>query len=544
MQSIVQQVQWRSRARAYDVALRYLQHDAADIVLTAGELDAAARNIAASLTAIAPGERALLLYPPGPDFAAAFLGCLYARIVPVPLPVPKPYRLERQVESVARDCAASLLLTNAIAAQSVARSLAGPALPPLRVTGLSPSSEGVAWDGPAPSLNDAAFIQYTSGATAAPKGVLVTHGNLAANVAAIAFAFRLTPADVCVTWLPHYHDMGLIGTLLVPLAIGVSVILLSPLDMLRRPLRWLDAVSRFGASISGAPPFGYERCLSRISPADRSGLDLSTWRLAFVGAEPVRPSLLERFCATYGPYGFRRAAMYPCYGLAECTLLASGGAAGEGFKRSRSERDASICGGPMPEHRLLIVDPVSRQVVAPGAEGEIWLSGPSVAAGYWGRTHETEAVFRARLAEGDPALFLRTGDLGRAEPEGLVITGRLKDMIIVAARNHHAEDIERSAQTACPELPAGGIAAFAVDAGDVEALVLMVESADGEGLRLRLREAIAAGHDLAIHDILFVAAGHLPRTTSGKISRKACQTLYHTYLQRRVSAPQASAAAV
>ena len=544
MESVVQRMQWRSRARAHGVALRYLRPNTADFVLTAGALDAAARKIAASLADIPPGERALLLYAPGPDFAAAFLGCLYARIVPVPLPAPKPYRLERQAESVARDCAASLILTNAMGAVCIARSLAELTLPPVRVTELSPSVESGVRGGPAPSPDDTAFIQYTSGATGAPKGVLVTHGNLAANIATIAAAFRLTPADVCVTWLPHHHDMGLIGTLLTPLTVGLPVVLLSPLDMLRRPLRWLEAVSRFGASISGAPPFGYERCLSRIASADRAGLDLSTWRVAFVGAEPVRPNLLERFCETYGPYGFKRAAMYPCYGLAESTLLASGGAAGEGFKRSRFERDAVVCGGPMPDHRLLIVDPLSRQVLAPGEEGEIWLSGPSVAAGYWGHAEETEAVFCARLADGDPALFLRTGDLGRAEPEGLVVTGRLKDMIIVAGRNHHAEDIEQSAQAACPKLAAGGVAAFAVDADDGEALVLMVESEDSEDVRLRLRVAIAAGHDLAVHDILFVAAGRLPRTTSGKISRKACQALYQGHVQKHVSEPQASVAAV
>jgi len=524
--------------------MRYLRPGAADIVLTAGELDAAARRIATSLADIAPGERALLLYPPGPDFAAAFLGCLYARIVPVPLPVPKPHRLERQVESIARDCAAALLLTNAEAAAGIARALAGLTLPPMRVTKLSPGIESLTGEGPAPSPGDAAFIQYTSGATGTPKGVLVTQGNLAANIAAITAAFRLTPTDLCVTWLPHHHDMGLVGTFLTPLTVGVPIIQLSPLDMLRRPLRWLEAVSRFGATISGAPPFGYERCLSRIAAADRTGLDLSTWRLAFVGAEPVRPNLLDRFCETYEPYGFRRSAMYPCYGLAESTLLATGGVAGAGFKRARSAPDAVVCGAPIPDHRVLIVDPLSHHVVTPGEEGEIWLSGPSVAAGYWGRAQENEAVFRARLGDGDPNLFLRTGDLGRAEPDGLVVTGRLKDMIIVAGRNHHAEDIEQSAQAACRELRPGSVAAFAIHADDGEALVLMVESVAAESLRLRLRETIAAGYDLAIHDIVFVAAGRLPRTTSGKISRKACHALYRAHVQKTVSEPPASVAAV
>jgi acyl-CoA synthetase (AMP-forming)/AMP-acid ligase II len=258
----------------------------------------------------------------------------------------------------------------------------------------------------------------------------------------------------------------------------------------------------------------------------------------------VRPNLLERFCETYEPYGFRRSAMYPCYGLAESTLLATGGVAGAGFKRARSAPDAVVCGAPMPDHRVLIVDPLSHHVVTPGEEGEIWLSGPSVAAGYWGRAQENEAVFRARLGDGDPNLFLRTGDLGRAEPDGLVVTGRLKDMIIVAGRNHHAEDIEQSAQAACRELRPGSVAAFAIHADDGEALVLMVESVAAESLRLRLRETIAAGYDLAIHDIVFVAAGRLPRTTSGKISRKACQALYRAHVQKTVSEPPASVAAV
>ncbi|MET0876303.1 MAG: fatty acyl-AMP ligase [Tardiphaga sp.] len=517
------------------LAFSYLEGDGERAVdLTAAGLDRAARAVAASLSDIAPGERALLLYPPGPDFAAAFLGCLYARIIAVPLPLANPQRLKRQIARIAEDCAAALILTNKASADTIARALDGAPTPVIRITGSQPNAAGDAWDGLLPTMDDAAFIQYTSGTTGGPKGVLVPHASLAANIAAITTAFRLSPADLLVTWLPHHHDMGLIGTLATAMMVGHRAVLLSPLDMLRRPVRWLRAMSRFGATVTGSPPFGYERCLSRILPEERAGLDLSACRLAFVGAEPIRASLLERFAETYRPHGFSSAAFYPCYGLAETTLFATGGTAGDGFARARVAADTVLCGKPSEGHQLCIVNPVTRRQVPAGGEGEIWLSGPSVAAGYWGREAETAAVFRATLSAGGASRFLRTGDLGRHEDGELVVTGRLKDVIIVAGRNHHAEDLELSAQTACPELRSG-IAAFAVTRGHGEALVLAIEAADSDGLRARLRETIAAEHELAIADMLFVSAGRLPRTTSGKISRKACRALYLARSRRQAA---------
>jgi phthiocerol/phenolphthiocerol synthesis type-I polyketide synthase C len=530
-QTLVDRLRRRVRTAPSQPAFRYLEDDGdGGPDLTVADLDRAARAVAASLSDIAPGERALLLYPPGPDFAAAFLGCLYARIIAVPLPLSNPHRLKRQAARIARDCAAALILTNDASAAALARALDGAPTPAIRTAGQRPTAAGDAWDGALPTMGDPAFIQYTSGTTGGPKGVLVKHASLAANIAAIKVAFRITPADVAVTWLPHHHDMGLIGILATAIMIGHRVVLLSPLDMLRQPIRWLRAITRFGATITGSPPFGYERCLSRILPEQRSGLDLSACRLAFVGAEPIRAGLLAQFCETYRPFGFRSEAFYPCYGLAEATLFATGGTAGSGFKRARSAPDTVSCGKPAKGHQLIIVDPVTRRPVPTGEEGEIWLSGPSVAAGYWGREEETDTVFRATLSEGGHSRFLRTGDLGRQEAGALVITGRLKDVIIVAGRNHHAEDLELSAQAACPELRAGGVAAFAIARTEGEALVLAIEGQESDGLRARLREALAAEHDLAITDMLFVSAGRLPRTTSGKISRKACQTLY---LERR-----------
>jgi acyl-CoA synthetase (AMP-forming)/AMP-acid ligase II len=529
----------RARAEPSRPVLGYLLEDGGDgIAFSVGDLDRAARAVAAALSDLARGERALLLYPPGPEFAAAFFGCLYAGVIPVPLPPPRPHRAERQAPRVARDCAPAVILTESGSAHAVARAWPDRSGPPIRVTGCRPTAEGDAWDGALPGIDDPALLQYTSGTTGEPRGVLVTHGNLAANIAAIASALAITPADTMVSWLPHHHDMGLIGTLTAPVAIGGRVVLLSPLDMLRRPVRWLRALTRVRATITGGPPFGYERCLSRVAPEEREGLDLSACRLAFVGAEPIRAGLLDRFCATYAPYGFRREAFYPCYGLAEATLFAAGGTAGAGYVRVPP--DTVSCGTVAPGHRLAVVDPDTLRPLPQGEEGEIWLSGPSVAAGYWGRAHETAATFRATIADGDGTPFLRTGDLGRQGPEGLALTARLKDMIIVAGRNHRAEDLERSAQAACPELR-DGIAAFPVALGDCEALALAIEAPDSEALRTRLREAMAAEHDLGIAGLLFVPAGRLPRTTSGKISRKGCQALY---LTRGAAGATASAAAL
>jgi len=519
---------WRRRVRGApsQLTFSFLEGDEGRIDLTVADLDRAARTVAASFSDIAPGERALLLYPPGPDFAIAFLGCLYARVIAVPLPLANPRRLRPQVTRIARDCGAALILTNAASAGTISRALDGAPVPEMLATDQQPAAAGEAWDGALPTMGDPAFIQYTSGTTGGPKGVLVEHRSLAANIAAIQAAFRLTPADIVVTWLPHHHDMGLIGVLAAAMMIGHRAVLLSPPDMVRRPVRWLRAMTREGATITGSPPFGYERCLSRIAPEERAGLDLSACRLAFVGAEPIRAGLLERFSETYQPYGFTSTAFYPCYGLAETTLFATGGTAGGGFRRARSAPDTVLCGKPSDGHQLRIVDPATRRAVPAGQAGEIWLSGPSIAAGYWGRPDENETVFRATLSDGAVSHFLRTGDLGRLENGELVVTGRLKDVIIVAGRNHHAEDLELSAQAACPELRASGIAAFAIARNDGEALVLTIEAADSNDLRARLREAMAAEHELAIADMLFVPAGRLPRTTSGKISRKACQALF------------------
>jgi phthiocerol/phenolphthiocerol synthesis type-I polyketide synthase C len=535
--TLVSTVRRRARTAPAQVAVRYLGSDGAGVTLTVAELDRTARAVAASLSDVAPGERALLLYPPGPDFAAALLGCLYARIVAVPLPPPKPHRLKRQGAEIAHDCGAALALTNASAEGMIAHAFAGLPSLSLRTTGRVATAEGDAWDGPLPASHDPALIQYTSGSTGRPKGVVVTHANLVANIEAVAWGFRFAQADVMVTWLPHHHDMGLIGTLATPIMLGVRLVVLSPLDMLRQPIRWLRAVSRFRATVTGSPPFGYERCLSRVPSDERSGLDLSSLRLAFVGAEPIRAGLLERFCEAYRPHGFNRDAFYPCYGLAETTLYATGVTAGSGFRRARSARDTVLCGGPAPGHCALIVDPVTFRPVDPGDEGEIWLSGPSVAAGYWSREQETDAVFRARLSDGNQAAFLRTGDLGRQEPDGLVVSGRIKDLVIVAGRNHLAEDLELSVRAACPELHATGVAAFAISRTDGETLVLAVEAPDSERLRASMRQVIAAEHDLAIYDMLFVAAGRLPRTTSGKINRKGCQAFYLERRRLRGDAP-------
>ncbi|WP_437305959.1 amino acid adenylation domain-containing protein [Sorangium sp. So ce388] len=523
--------------------------------LTYGELDRWARALAAQLDA-RPGERALILVPPGLEFIAAFFGCLYAGLVAVPVPMPQRKRGLLRVLSIVRDCRPSVVLTLDAFVSSVAMLAEDPALAELRslrCVAIDKAPPGVE-DGfrpPRVTADSVAFLQYTSGSTGAPKGVVLTHGNLLSNERMIQRAFGHTEESLIVGWLPPHHDMGLIGNILQPLYVGVPCVQLSPDHFLMRPWRWLDAISRYRATTSGGPNFAYDLCVAKITPEQREGLDLSSWKVAFNGAEPIRAATLDRFADAFAPSGFRRAALYPCFGLAEATLLVSGGAPeappvtrtvdraalGQGLVvfDPRDPRAGSTlvgCGGPPGGEQVLIVDPESRRPCDEERVGEIWVAGASVAQGYWERPEDTAHTFGARLSTGEGP-FLRTGDLGFLSRGELYVTGRLKDLIIVRGRNIYPQDLEITAEESHPSLRAGGGAAFSVDVDGEERVVLVQElgrraspAADPAELGAAIQSAVADRHEVAVHAVVLIKPGSLPRTTSGKVQRRACRARF------------------
>jgi amino acid adenylation domain-containing protein len=522
--------------------------------LTYGELDLRARAIAAALREVAArGERALLLYPPGLDYVAGFFGCLYAGVTAVPIYPPDPTRLGRTVPrllAVSRDARATVVLTTGpILAMSEVLFEHAPELGALRWLATDGLFDAGGYRDAGAGPDDLAFLQYTSGSTAEPKGVMLSHGNLVDNLARIKACFGSSRESRGVIWLPPYHDMGLIGGILQPLYAGLPVVLMSPVDFLRRPMRWLEAVSRYRGTISGGPDFAYDLCARKATDEERAALDLSSWDLAFNGAEPVRAETIDRFCEAFAPSGFRREAFYPCYGLAEGTLISAGGTKGGAVKVARVDVEA-LRGGRaepapaglgralvssgrcLPGHRLVVVDPESRAERPEGQVGEIWLRGPSVARGYWGQEGATEEAFGATLA-GDAGgeRFLRTGDLGFVVGGELYVTGRSKDLIIVRGKNHYPTDVERSVERAHPALRPGCGAAFAVEAGGEERLVVVYEvdrraveaGVDLDEIVRAVRGVVALEHDLQTHGVVLLRAGSVPKTSSGKIRRRACR---------------------
>ncbi|MEA2563977.1 MAG: hypothetical protein QOH06_5481 [Acidobacteriota bacterium] len=472
--------------------------------LTYAEVDQKARAIAADLQRRgAAGERVLLLFPPGLDFVTAFLGCLYAGAVAVPAYPPSPGRGTGRLRSLLEDAKPRLALTTPSLLPRVEREVEGA----VALEGLVPED----WRPPAVGPDSLAFLQYTSGSTSTPKGVRVTHGNLIANERAIQHAFGQSEESVVVGWLPLYHDMGLIGNVLQPLWCGATCVLMSPLSFLQRPRRWLEAIDRFQGTTSGGPDFAYSLCVRKIPPAEREGLDLSSWRVAFNGAEPVRAATLDAFAEAFAPCGFRREAFYPCYGLAEATLFVSGG---DPDAAPKVVGNLVSCGRAWPGERITVVDAEGHELPA-GEEGEIQVFGPSVADGYW----EGESF----------GGVLRTGDLGRLDEHGeLFVTGRLKDLIVVRGRNLYPHDIERTAEESHLALRSGGGAAFSVEVDGEERLVVVHEverrrEAEAGEAAEAIRAAVLREHEVSPHEVMPIRAGTLPKTSSGKVRRGACR---------------------
>jgi len=566
-----------------------LDGETEEITLTYSELDRQARAVAAKLQNIgAAGERALLLFAPGLEYIAAFFGCLYAGAVAVPTYPPDVMRLERTLPR---------FLSIVDTSQPVVALTTGPILnmaqmlfaqyPELQniqwlatddVTALPSGIDGglaETWYEPEVGTETLAFLQFTSGSTAAPKGVMLTHGNLLHNMLAICDAFEVNgEKDSAMFWLPFYHDMGLIGGILAPIYCGVTNTLMSPLDFLQRPMRWLQAISRARATISGGPNFAYDLCVRKVKPEQKSELDLSCWSLAFNGAEPIRAGTLERFTQTFEECGFRKQAFYPCYGLAEATVLVSGpgrsdlplvhsfvadelanGRVSPGYMPEDAEimdvgsemRTLIGCGWTRTDHQVMIVDP---EALTPcefdndrtTSIGEIWVSGPSIAKGYWDMPEESQRIFYARLANDPKTRYMRTGDLGFIKNGQLFIAGRLKDLIILDGLNHYPQDIELSVEQCHPVLRPGCCAAFSVEVNNRERLVIVAEIArpdklkalqdatdvplDRASIERAIRGAAAKNHDLRAHEIVLLKPGTVPKTSSGKIRRHASKRGY------------------
>jgi acyl-CoA synthetase (AMP-forming)/AMP-acid ligase II len=534
------------------------------VALTYGELDRRARSVAvALLDAGAGGERVLLAHPPGLDLIVSFIGSLYAGAAAVPLPPLYPGRFDRarpHMVDLVRDAAPVAVLTS----RPLVEAFAGfdqrvPEWNRVRVVSTDTIDEHGhgAWRRPPIDATTLAVVQYTSGSTSAPRGVMVTHGNLLHNAEAIRQAFALGPDDRGVLWLPPHHDMGLVGGLVEPLYAGFPMALMSPLTLLQRPLRWLQAVSRWRATVSGGPNFAYELVAARTTPEQRASLDLASWSVAFTGAEPIRADTLDRFVEAFAPAGFRRTAFHPCYGLAESTLIVSGGGRGEPIlfdadaaaieqRRVRSAdtgtdqvRRLVGCGRAVSGLRLAIVDPDTLAACPDDEIGEIWIRGSSVARGYRNRPDETERTFDARIAGSGDGPFLRTGDLGFLHDGELFVTGRLKDVIIIDGRNLYPQDIEATAERSHPAVRAASAAAFSIDDGGSERLAVAVEvdwarlrgvapagwrePVENRDIVQTIRRAVVEAHDASVHAVVLLPPGGVPRTTSGKIQRHLCR---------------------
>lgn len=525
-----------------------------DKCITYGELDAAARNVGAYLQKLgAQGQRVLLLYPPVLEFVIGFFGCLYAGATAVPAFPPRRNRKGQRIHGIARDCQSHLALTNEHIRQQIEADANWVEWESVTIIATDAMAQDFSsqWKPPALIDDDLAVLQYTSGSTGQPKGVMLTHSNLVRNTELIAVAFETGQDCVGISWLPTYHDMGLVGGVLMPVFVGRPLVLMSPMSFLQQPIRWLRTISKYRGTVSGAPNFAYQLCVDKITDQELAGLDLSSWCTAFNGAEPVRATTLRQFSERFEKVGFRHKSLLPCYGMAETTLIVTGGPYttrpvittfdSRELEANRvapcSEDDPNAralvgCGQILPGECVLVVEPESRQLVEENQIGEIWIESPSVGKGYWEKEEINAEIFGAVTADGEGP-FLRTGDLGFVYDGQLYVAGRLKDMIIVRGVNRYPQDIELTVEQAHDSMQSGVIAAFADNSGDRERLIIAAEVArrediDFDKVLMAIRRDVTQQHELPPEAVLLVRFGTLPRTSSGKIQRHAC---YHEYLR-------------
>ncbi|MBP2654774.1 MAG: Long-chain-fatty-acid--CoA ligase [Firmicutes bacterium] len=529
------------------------------------ELDIRARAVAAFLQSLnLEGERALLIYPAGLDYIIAFMGCLYAGVVAVPAYPPRLNRNLLRLKNVVNDSNAKAVLTTSTIISKfeplIAQTSGLSEVEWLMTDEINTAIAG-RWKEPEITKDTLAFLQYTSGSVGVPKGVMVSHGNVLNNEKLIQTAFELDEESTIVGWLPIYHDMGLMGNVLQALYLGSTYVFMSPVDFLQKPYRWLKAISDYKGVLSGAPNFAYELCINKITEAQKETLNLVSWKKAFNGAEPVRYETIERFAATFASVGFRQEAAYPCYGMAETTLMVSGGAVSElpaygkfsseeleknvvSIGSSEKDRMLVSCGHAWLDHKLVIADPKKLCRCSADRVGEIWVSGSSVAQGYWNKPEITESTFRAYLADSGEGPFLRTGDLGFIHEGELFVTGRLKDLIIIRGTNHYPQDIELTVEKCHQAIRPGGCAAFSMEIDGEERLGIVAEierqyrprgnksqvssNENGQNKVLEeiysaIKQAVFTNHELQADNILLLKPGSIPKTSSGKIQRHACR---------------------
>lgn len=523
--------------------------------LTYQQLDQEARAIAAVLQNYhSQGERALLLYQPGLEFISAFLGCLYAGVIAVPAYPPRANRSISRLLAIVKDAQAKFALTTESLKEKIeSKFKENSASKNIQFVATDKIELNLATDWRQPNLTEdtLAFLQYTSGSTGTPKGVMVSHGNIVANSISINSCFQNTSEHKSVSWLPPYHDMGLIGCIIQPIYAGVSMYMMAPVSFLQRPYRWLEAISRYRANTSGGPNFAYDLCVSQITPEQKETLDLSCWELAFSGAEPVRAETIKKFSAYFSSCGFRQQAFYPCYGMAESTLLITGGskqveAILKEFDKQALADNRAIApvdsetaitlvssGQNIEGQEIFIVNPDTLTPCKNGEIGEIWVNSSSVAQGYWQKLEQTEATFNAYLADSPQKPFLRTGDLGFLSAGELFVTGRLKDLIIIRGRNYYPQDLELTVDRSHPAVRDGWGAAFAVEIEGKETLVITQEikrsylrKLDTSEVVTAIRKRVLQEHELQPDAILLLKTGSIPKTSSGKIQRHACKAKF------------------
>lgn len=551
----------RAMDKGHKPLMTFLGEDGSrDSLLTFKGLDASARAIAALLTSKGlRGKNVLLLYAPGLEYIKGFFGCLYAGAIAVPAYPPMGAKDLERLANIARDCDAAAILSTASLAPMIQAWLSNPAngmAMSCYATDLAETDAAMSIEPIDAEPHHIAFLQYTSGSTGHPKGVMVSHGNLLANFEQIIHSFVEHGSDSAsmedyktVIWLPPFHDMGLIGGVLTPVYIGASVTLMSPLTFLKNPFLWLKTISDDAALVSGGPNFSYQYCVRKVTAEQKQQLDLSSWRVAFNGAEFIHAESLRNFARHFRASGFSERAFLPCYGLAEATLFVAGSPTGRGALvkevplsngaiEESAETQANVselisCGVKAVQSEILIVEPNTCVPLPSGEVGEIWVNSPSVCAGYWNKPSLSESVFRARAKGVENAHFLRTGDLGFLEGNELYVTGRIKELIIVAGRNHYPQDIENTVQSVSEKLRKGCGACFAARINGKEQVVLVQEinvvanePTHLPSLVLNLIKEVSQRHGISLGAIAFIRAGSLPKTSSGKIQRTEAKRLY------------------
>ncbi len=549
----------RDRAQHSPDAYAYtylLDGDEHELHLTFGQLDEKARAIAVHLeSSCAPGDRALLAHGPGLEFIAAFYGCLYAGVIAVPAYPPDPGRMKKtgpRLAAIVKDAEPSVILVDGdvMKDRDTIKSMDPNKDDELWIdTGEVDLGLASRWT-PGPVTGETlAFLQYTSGSTGDPKGVMVTHENMLDNSRVVQASHQTSRETVIASWIPHFHDMGLIGVVSQTVYCGGRAVFMAPLSFIQRPLRWLTMITRYGGTTSFFPNFAMDYCVNKIKPEPRDALDLSTWRVACSGSEPIFSRSLERFAEYFAPAGFKASALCAVYGLAESTCFSTFSAFGEGLQplcvdsealeqhraieaapNSEGVRRVVESGFAVGENQALVVDPETSEPCPPNTVGEVWISGPSVAQGYWNRLEDSEETFGARLAGGDKA-YLRTGDFGFVHEGEIYVTGRIKDLIIVDGVNHYPQDIESTVEKCHAAIRPGCSTAFSIVEDGAERVVVVAEVAPDEGTTSRevgtaVRRAVSGYHDLRVHDTVFLKRGSLLKTSSGKLQRQGSKAEY------------------